>query len=346
MVEALLECLNEARVGPGSLLVFEAPDLVPGAGFSFEELLSTLMKRLGPKGTLVVPTCTPKEGRPKEPFDPALSPSESGPFSEFFRKQPGVRRSHNATHSVAALGPIAEELTAAHRAAGLRPSPWGDAAFGVGSPWDLLRGHRATWLLVDGDWSSSLFIDYVRTLTYESQLPWTKRTVFPEFDARLLGRKLEDGEIAKRLPSCPLPAICFETEAAVKAALNLLDNHIAELRPSREFRRWLAVRDEVKKHGYLRAGAAKAIITPPMPASRWDGKPLTSVYRDLYVRAAVSVRRQNVIGFCTVRPPGHLASICRSSSAGGSGGSGLGSRAGHDRLHACSQHARHRWVRV
>ncbi len=283
MPEALRRCLSEGGVSSGALIVFEAPHLVSQPDLSFKDILSALFERLGPDGTLVVPTCTPKEGLPKEPFDPALSPSETGPFSEFFRKQPGVLRSHNATHSVAALGPLAAEITAAHRTAAPRPSPWGDTAFGVGSPWDLLGKHRSTWLLVGGDWSSSVFVTYVRTLEYEKQMSLTKRTAFPEFDASLLGRTLQEGDIAKSIPSCA-NLISFRTDTAVKAALGLLEN-ASELRPSRDYRRWMTIRERVKRDGYLQAGAGKAVITPTIPATRWDGKSLNSVYRDLYVRA-------------------------------------------------------------
>jgi len=285
MPESLLQCLDEGEIASGALIVFEAPHLVPQPSCSFEDILSRLRERLGARGTLVVPTCTPNEGLPKEPFDPVLSPSEGGPFSEFFRRQPGVLRSHNATHSVAALGPLASDITAGHRTAAPRPSPWGDAAFGAGSPWDLLSRRHAIWLLVGADWPASSFVNYVRTLYYENQLVWTKQTAFPDFDRSLLGRELENAGVAKAWPHCSERLVSFETRAAVRSALGLLEEKAAKLSPSRPFRRWLAIRDRVKKEGYLRAGVAKRVITPPIPATRWDGKPLNSVYRDLYVRA-------------------------------------------------------------
>ncbi|RPJ51148.1 MAG: hypothetical protein EHJ95_05840 [Methanobacteriota archaeon] len=283
MPESLLRCLSEGEIDSGALVVFEAPHLTPEPSHSFEDILSVLLERLGPEGTLVVPACTPIEGYPKEPFDPALSPSEAGPFSEFFRKQPAVLRSHNPTHSVAALGRLAADLVGGHRTAGPRPSPWGDAAFGAGSPWDLLSKNGAVWLLAGADWSSSFFVDYVRTLYHENQLRWTKQTAFPEFNPRHMGRELQQRGIAKPWPSCPDLMVSFDTETAVRAALAVLEIP-ARLGPSRQFKRWLAVRERVKREGYLRAGAAKAVITPPIPATRWDGRPLNSVYRDLYVR--------------------------------------------------------------
>ena len=98
-----------------------------------EALAVALQELVKPDGTLVVPTCTPAEGYPKPTFDPLLSPSEMGPFSEFFRKQPGVVRSHSPTHSIAASGALAETLVSGHRTADGRSTPWGEGPFGKGS---------------------------------------------------------------------------------------------------------------------------------------------------------------------------------------------------------------------
>jgi len=267
------------------MVVFEAPHLAPESPDFFHALLAALQGLIGERGTLVVPTCTATEGLPKEPFDPALSPSEAGAFSEFFRKQPGVVRSHNATHSVAALGPLAESVTAGHRAAGPRRSPWGDAAFGIGSPWDLLLEHHALWLLVGADWSSSFLIDYVRTLDHQRHFSELKRPAFPSFKPALLGRELVRAGIAKRAAACPGLVVAFEARSAVDKALEILDDRPEKLGPSREFRRSLEILRQVRQQGHLQAGAAKSVITPPIPAVRWDGKPLVGTYRDLYARA-------------------------------------------------------------
>ena len=163
----LVPALRKLGVAPGSVLVFEAPTL--DAETDFGSLLTSLLQAVGPDGTLVVPTCTPKEGYPKPTFDPALSPSESGPFSEFFRHQEGVVRSHSPTHSVAALGPLAAEITAGHRSATGRPTPWGEGSFGRGSPWDVLARREACWAGLDVTWKTSPFISYLCALYAEGK---------------------------------------------------------------------------------------------------------------------------------------------------------------------------------
>jgi aminoglycoside N3'-acetyltransferase len=47
-------------------------------------------------------------------FDVQRSVSEMGLLTEVFRRKPGARRSLHPTHSVAALGPLSEELVATH----------------------------------------------------------------------------------------------------------------------------------------------------------------------------------------------------------------------------------------
>ena len=75
---------------------------------------------LGSTGTLVVPTFTFSHGGKLNPvFDPIRDVSEMGRITEITRRRPGARRSHHLLHSVAALGPHAENITAVHG-----PSAW------------------------------------------------------------------------------------------------------------------------------------------------------------------------------------------------------------------------------
>ena len=112
-------------------------------------VLEAFREVLGPEGTLVVPTYTYSFCK-GEAFDPDQTPSTCGAWTEFVRRQPGARRSHDPIFSVAALGARAEELT--------RDVP--EECFGPGSFWERL-------LLADGTicnlnvWVISTFIHYV-----------------------------------------------------------------------------------------------------------------------------------------------------------------------------------------
>ncbi|MGD9498429.1 MAG: AAC(3) family N-acetyltransferase [Armatimonadota bacterium] len=101
------------------------------------------------QGTLVLPTlCQKDRGRRFETWDIARSPSDVGAITEAGRLHPDAIRSDHATHSVAAIGREAAEITSGHATAYGRPSPWGPAAFGFGSPWQWLYDHDAHYLFL------------------------------------------------------------------------------------------------------------------------------------------------------------------------------------------------------
>lgn len=87
------------------------------------QVLSILLDRLGPDGTLILPTFSYNYSGiwNVEPYDRNRTPGlGNGILSETFRQMPGVIRSGNPTYSVAACGKYAYELTdGADDAAGL-----------------------------------------------------------------------------------------------------------------------------------------------------------------------------------------------------------------------------------
>jgi aminoglycoside 3-N-acetyltransferase len=84
------------------------------AGVTYESGLcqmffDAIMARLGPGGTLCVPTFT--YSFPKgEDFDPAKTPSKMGSFAEWVRKEPLSERSFDPCYSVAAIGDAADDI--------------------------------------------------------------------------------------------------------------------------------------------------------------------------------------------------------------------------------------------
>lgn len=71
--------------------------------------VEALGEALGPEGTIAVPTYTYSFGK-NECFEVESTPSAVGPFTEYFRNQPGVLRSRDPMLSVAAQGPLARQL--------------------------------------------------------------------------------------------------------------------------------------------------------------------------------------------------------------------------------------------
>ena len=294
-MDQLITTLRSMGISSGDLILFEAPHL----NEDLASFVVALKQVVGETGTLVIPTCTHREGFPKPTFDPLLSPSEMGPLSEFFRQQAGVVRSFSPTHSVAAAGPAALEITAGHRSAFGRPTPWGEGAFGHGSPWDILAERNAWWIMLDANWNESMFTAYIQALYAERHSGITKETPFPKFDALLMGKALEESNVLAQAMWNSHHIIAFRTGAAVERALQILEQEPNRLEPDEQFRNWLMRVNDIRERGYLRAGTAKAIITPPVPCLRWDGKSLTGIYRDLYARVLILERGEQRIALVT-----------------------------------------------
>lgn len=134
------------------------------------------------RGTLVLPTlCQRDRERRFETWDIARSPSDVGAITEAGRLHPQAIRSDHATHSVAAIGRLAAEITAGHATAHGRPSPWGPAAFGFGSPWQWLYDHDAHYLFLGVTTSCN-------TIGHFAQAEFMRRVVAaagPEFAAQV-----------------------------------------------------------------------------------------------------------------------------------------------------------------
>lgn len=73
-------------------------------------VVDALLEVIGSKGTLIVPTFNFNPGV----FDPEETPSIVGAITEELRKRPDALRSKHPTHSVAAIGALADVITEGH----------------------------------------------------------------------------------------------------------------------------------------------------------------------------------------------------------------------------------------
>ena len=126
--DELVRDLRQLPLPAGALVMVHSSlasigDVQGGAGTVVDALLETL----GEEGTLMVPAFTfPASGRLGFVFDPAETPSYMGAISENARRRSQARRSIHLHHSVATIGPMAEELSASGGA-----SAWdGDSPMG------------------------------------------------------------------------------------------------------------------------------------------------------------------------------------------------------------------------
>ena len=300
-----------------------------------DTVIDAFLNVVGPEGTLCVPTIVYAGKGPRPPFDVARTPSEVGRITETLRLRPEARRSDNPTHSVAAIGPQAEEITAGHGGGAGRPAPWGELAFGHESPWQRFYDLDAICVLLGVDWEVNTMFHYIQSRFIEPY--WSEfasAPPYPYFDRTPMGRELEAAGIVR---TCALGSA---TVTAVNSR-PMVDRSIAALHrdPARFFAdgernayvRWY--RGIPSRRRRLWAGAARLPITvPPELAGAAE------VLEPLHVRA-LAVRfeeRTAAIVVCDLRglnrhtvtaarrlveertgiPAGHVMIACTHNHAG------------------------------
>lgn len=153
------------------------------------ELLKALIEYCGPDRTLVMPTFNfgdngeGTRGRlQKNPrFDLRRTPSQMGLLTELFRRSRGVVQSRHPGYRVAALGPLAEELTAGHEHA---PS-----GMGKSTPFDFMALNNAQIIGVGKTFQVMTQVHHVESLL-EDDWP-APQSVLPNIPVTIVDKKDE-----------------------------------------------------------------------------------------------------------------------------------------------------------
>ncbi|NLT41155.1 MAG: AAC(3) family N-acetyltransferase [Anaerolineae bacterium] len=209
--------LAEAGVRLGDTVLFHSSLSSMGTvSGGAEAVIDGFLAAVGPTGTVAVPTlCNWPPGEEAQVFprwDPARSPSYVGRISDTLWRRPEARRSDHATHSVAAIGARADELTARHGDRGHRPGPFGERAFAADSPWQRLVDGNAAYAFIGVTMQVATAVHLVETMLVQRRLRrapadrreamaaavagWMKPGVWPW--VRIDDRDLLEGELAER----------------------------------------------------------------------------------------------------------------------------------------------------
>lgn len=126
----LLGCFADVGVrSGGTLLVHSSLSSFGTVRGGEHTVIDALLETVGPDGLLAMPTHTWSTVSAKQPiFHQHLSPSITGRITESFRRRPSAVRSLHPTHSVAAIGPDAQEFCSGHELYSTpcsRTSPYG-----------------------------------------------------------------------------------------------------------------------------------------------------------------------------------------------------------------------------
>lgn len=115
-------------------------------------VIDAAKQTVGTEGTVVFPTLVQKDfANAYKNWNIKKSPSDVGLITETFRLLEDSIRSDQATHSVAAWGSKAEELTGEHCAYGPRMGVFGDYCFAYSSPWQkmYMSGAKIIFIGID-----------------------------------------------------------------------------------------------------------------------------------------------------------------------------------------------------
>jgi len=262
--EDVAAALQSVGVVPGDTVMFHSSLSSMGTVVDGPDtVIDGFLQAVGPAGTVAVPTLC---RRPPEErhltfakWDPQVSPSYVGLITEVFRQRPEAVRSDHATHSVAAIGARARELTANHGRAGLRPGPWGPRAFAQESPWERFYQWNVAYCFIGVTFRVNTMVHYVESLVVEHALAraapvfrpqleaqltdWMKPGIWPSLrteDREHIERLLADKGIVRygKIGSATLR--CARARPMIEEWLTIIERDPARWFPP-EFQQWLAV---------------------------------------------------------------------------------------------------------
>jgi len=154
-------------------------------------VIDGLLDAVGSAGTVAAPTlCRSQPDRGNFVFDTwdrETTPCYVGLIPETLRSRPDAVRSDHATHSVAAIGSRASELTTGHGRAGLREGPFGPKAFATESPWERLALWNAAYCFVGVTFRVNTMVHYVETLTVQRALARAGSESRDELESKVKG---------------------------------------------------------------------------------------------------------------------------------------------------------------
>ncbi|MGN1059995.1 MAG: AAC(3) family N-acetyltransferase, partial [Clostridia bacterium] len=135
-----------------------------------ETVICGFLDAIGIEGTLVLPTFCQKNFEKAYETWHLDKESDVGYLTNYFRKRPGSMRSDQATHSVAACGQYAQELTKTHGHTHKRFGNMGNTPFSADSPWEKMYKMGAKVVLLGVSAMKTTFRHYAEYVYIEECL--------------------------------------------------------------------------------------------------------------------------------------------------------------------------------
>lgn len=214
---------------------------------------------LGKEGTLVVPTLSQVDFKNSYKTWYMDKPSDVGWLTEYFRKQPYVYRSNQETHSVAARGKLAYELTYEHTAGSPRLCPFGEYAFCNTSPWQKMYDRNAKVVFIGVSMRyhtmkhmhEGMFLESLLDAIPEPQKARADELrgklrkfgvegLWPFYDAVAMQAALEEAGLVRHTTCGEAELLCVEARPSSDEALRLLNTTPERFIGQREMLEWIA----------------------------------------------------------------------------------------------------------
>lgn len=211
-----------------------------------ETVIKGFLDVIEESGTLVFPTLVQKDFSNAYKTWHLDKDSDVGYLTNYFRKREGSVRSDQATHSVAATGRLAIELTKTHGHTAKRFGSMGDTPFAPDSPWEKMYKLNAKIVMLG---VGPLYITFRHYAEYcyiekclkeieeaneysemKSQLSdFNKPGVWPHLNNDILAKKLDDAGLVKKANCNEAKLLCFEAKSFVDTAIEHLTNGDADI---------------------------------------------------------------------------------------------------------------------
>lgn len=141
----LIEQLKQFHIEEDSILLVHSSLKALGKIDGGAETVIGALEQTVNKGTLVMPTLSSKNWDTVFEDWSMDRPSDTGFITETFRLQPNTLRSDNETHSVAARGVYAQDITSGKNGVGERYGIFGDCCFSHESAWQRMYDSRTRY---------------------------------------------------------------------------------------------------------------------------------------------------------------------------------------------------------
>ncbi|RAV21444.1 AAC(3) family N-acetyltransferase [Paenibacillus contaminans] len=165
----IVRAFRETGAGPSDILLIHSSlksfgKVIGGP----KSVIDAAKETVTESGTVVFPTLVQKDfPNAYRNWDVNRSPSDVGVITETFRLLPDSLRSDQATHSVAAWGNQAAELTREHSSYGPRMGVFGDYCFSYSSPWQKMYIQKALIVFIGIDTMYNTFKHFAEYMLME-----------------------------------------------------------------------------------------------------------------------------------------------------------------------------------